>query len=131
MKHLFLDSENTYQRLLREYQAYGSLVVAVDFDNTLYDYHHQGLDCSEIIALLHDLRRIGCYLIIWTAAEDEGFVQDFCVQNNIPFDAVNENPPFFTSASRKIYYNELLDDRAGLAESFHRLQRLVCYVSNT
>ena len=45
-------------------------------------------------------------------------------ENYIPFDAINENPPFFKSKSRKIYYNELLDDRAGLRESFERLLKL-------
>ena len=130
MKHLFLDPEHTWRRLLHEYQTYGSLVIAVDFDNTLYDYHHQGLDCREIIALMRELKKIGCYLILWTASEDERFIYDFCAQHAIPFDAMNENPPFFTGTSRKIYYNELLDDRAGLAESFHRLQRLVDHVAN-
>jgi hypothetical protein len=35
MKYHFLNPENTCQRLLEEYQKYGSIVVAVDFDNTL------------------------------------------------------------------------------------------------
>jgi hypothetical protein len=124
LKHHFLNSENTYQRLLKEYKQYGSIVVAVDFDNTLYDYHKTGLDCSELIELAQNLKKICCSIVLWTASEDIDFIQNYCSERAIPFDLINENPSFFTSNSRKIYYNELLDDRAGLTESYQRLCRL-------
>ena len=128
MKHLFLTSDFTYNRLLKEYQQYGSIVVAFDFDNTVFDYHKQGLDCSEIIDLLQKLKSINCFLIVWTANADTDFVRQYCETQAIPFDAINENSPFFTSHSRKIYYNELLDDRAGLTESYMRLLKLYNHV---
>lgn len=124
MKHPYLNPENTFQRLLDEYRKYGSIVVAVDFDNTLYDYHKTGLDCSEVIDLLQHLKSINCTIALWTASEEIDFIQKYCAENAIPVDLINENPPFFQSSSRKIYYNELLDDRSGMAESFHRLSRL-------
>lgn len=124
MKHHYLNPENTFQRLLDEYRKYGSIVVAVDFDNTLYDYHKTGLDCSEVIDLLQDLKKINCTIALWTASEDMDFIRQYCSENAIPVDLINENPAFFQSSSRKIYYNELLDDRSGLAESFQRLSRL-------
>ena len=43
MQHTFLDPDLTYKRLLSEYEKYGSIVVAFDFDNTVFDYHKQGL----------------------------------------------------------------------------------------
>lgn len=64
MQHHFLQPENSFQRLLNEYQRYGSIVVAVDFDNTLYDYHKTGLDCSEIIGLVRRLKSIGCIIAL-------------------------------------------------------------------
>jgi hydroxymethylpyrimidine pyrophosphatase-like HAD family hydrolase len=128
MKHLYLNPDATFERTVREYEQYGSLVIAVDFDNTLYDYHQQGLDCSEIVSLLRDLKRIHCSVVIWTASEQVAFIQGFCQEHEIPIDGINSNPAFFQSSSRKIYYNELLDDRAGLAETYHRLVRLVQYV---
>ena len=128
MPHLFLNPENAYKRLLEEYTKYGSIVVAFDFDNTVFDYHNQGLDCSEIIDLLQKLKDIHCFLIVWTANEDTDFVKGYCEKHQIPFDRINQNPPFFTSNSRKIYYNELLDDRAGLRESFDRLLKLYNHV---
>lgn len=128
MNHLFLNPESAYNRLLAEYTKYGSIVVAFDFDNTVYDYHQQGLNCTEIIDLLQKLKAINCFLIVWTANEDVVFVENYCKSHQIPFDSINQNPPFFTSNSRKIYYNELLDDRAGLRESFERLLKLYEYV---
>ena len=128
-QHIFLNPETAYQRLVREYAEHGSIVVAFDFDNTVFDYHNQGLDCSEIVDLLQKLKAIHCFLIVWTANDDVDFVANYCQSRQIPFDAINENPPFFKSKSRKIYYNELLDDRAGLRESFDRLLKLYDYVT--
>ena len=124
MQHTFLDPNLTYKRLLNEYQKYDSIVVAFDFDNTVFDYHKQGFDSMEIIDLLQKLKSINCFLIVWTANDDALFVKNYCETHRIPFDRINKNPPFFKSNSRKIYYNELLDDRAGLRESFDRLLRL-------
>ena len=121
----YLNTENTYNRLVDEYKKYSSLVVAYDFDNTVYDYHKKGLKYNNVISLLRNLKEIGCYLIIFTANEDEEFVKKYCVDNQIPFDRINENPPFNKSSSRKIYYNILLDDRAGLKESYDFLNRLI------
>ena len=53
----YLDEENAYQRLLNEYQQYGSLVVAFDFDNTVYDFHQQGHSYQDVICLLQNLKK--------------------------------------------------------------------------
>ena len=121
----YLNSENTYQRLLSEYEKYGSLVVAYDFDNTVYDFHKVGNTYTQVINLLRALKSIGCYLIIFTANEDQHFVEKYCEEQNIPYDAINQNPPFYSSKARKIYYNILLDYRAGLKEAYDLLNKLV------
>lgn len=125
----YLKKENTFGRLLKEYKAYDSLVVAFGFDNTVYDFHQVGLDFKDVITLLQKLKKIGCYLIVFTANEDENFVKRYCKENEIPFDAINKNPPFFKSKSRKIYYNILLDDRAGLREAYNHLEKLIHHLN--
>ena len=125
----YLDKKNTYQRLISEYEKYETLVVAFDFDNTVYDFDNAGLEFTDVISLLRDLKKIGCYLIVFTANEDEAFVKKYCKEMNIPFDAINENPPFHKSKSRKIYYNILLDDRAGLKEAYDHLKMLLNYIN--
>ena len=126
----YLNKENAYKRLLKEYKKYDSLIVAYDFDNTVYDFHQQGWQFEKIIALLKALKSIGCHLIIFTANENEDFVKRYCKSQQIPFDSINENPPFYQSSARKIYYNALLDDRAGLSEVYENLSRLVKYQFN-
>ena len=126
----YLNTDNAYQRLLNEYEKYDSIVVAYDFDNTVYDYHKVGNTYTQVISLLRELKAISCYLIIFTANEDQDFVKNYCKEQNIPYDAINQNPPFYSSEARKIYYNILLDDRAGLKEAYDILNRLVNHIKN-
>ena len=126
----YLQPEHSSQRLLEEYRHYQSLVVAFDFDDTVYDFHQKGRQYSEVIQLLRDLKKIGCHLICWTGQQDLHFVASYLNTNAIPFDIINENPPFHQSDSRKIYANAYLDDRAGLRQVFEELRIVVRYANN-
>jgi hydroxymethylpyrimidine pyrophosphatase-like HAD family hydrolase len=126
----YLNPENSQNRLIEEYQVHGALVVAFDFDDTVYDFHQKGRIYTKVIQLLHDLKAINCYLICWTGQDDLGFVADYLRQNNIPFDAINENPSFHTKNSRKIYANAYLDDRAGLLQVYNELKHLIQAIKN-
>ena len=117
----YLNSENTTNRLIDEYVKHGSLVIAFDFDDTVYDFHKKGRIYNDVVELLKSLKSINCYLICWTGQEDVEFVKQYLLENKIPFDAVNENPPFHKSTSRKIYANAYLDDRAGLKQVYDEL----------
>lgn len=121
----YLNPENSSTRLIEEYNKYATLVVAFDFDDTIYDFHKKGRFYSDVIKLLQELKTINCYLICWTGQEDESFVRTYLQENNIPFDAFNENPPFHKSTSRKVYANAYLDDRAGLKQVYDELKNLV------
>jgi hypothetical protein len=121
----YLNSENSYTRLLDEYQKYNTLVVAFDFDDTVYDFHKKGRLYTDVINLLRALKEINCYLICWTGQEDLAFVKQYLLENNIPFDGINENPPFHLSTSKKVYANVYLDDRAGLKQVFEELNQLL------
>lgn len=124
MSDPYLEKTASYDRLLAEYEKHKSLVIAYDFDNTVHDFHHVDATYPKVIELLQDLKGIGCYLICFTACEDIENVKDYLLENKIPFDAINENPPFFKSSSKKIYYNALLDDRAGLIQVYNELRLL-------
>ncbi|MEA5256621.1 hypothetical protein VB264_02425 [Arcicella aquatica] len=120
----YLNPENSSNRLMEEYSIYKSLVIAFDFDDTVYDFHNKGRLYNDVIALLKKLKSINCYLICWTGQEDMVFVSNYLNQNGIPFDAINENPPFHQSKSKKIYANAYLDDRAGLFQVYNELKYL-------
>lgn len=126
----YLDKTNSLNRLREEYFKYNSLVVAFDFDDTIHDFHKKGRSYENVIALLRNLKKINCYLICWTGQEDLKFVKSYLNTNEIPFDAVNENPPFHQSTSRKIYANAYLDDRAGLNEVYDQLSNLCEEINN-
>jgi hypothetical protein len=121
----YLNPENSQNRLIEEYRNYGSLVVAFDFDDTVYDFHKKGRIYNDVIILLKKLKSINCYLICWTGQEDLKFVSNYLTANKIPFDSINENPPFHKLKSKKVYANVYLDDRAGLKQVYDELMNLV------
>lgn len=115
------------ERLTREYLAHDhSLLVAFDFDNTVFDYHHEGGDYSCVINLLREAKSLGMKLILFTTENDDGKLAakvDWCSARGIAPDYVNASPVF--SDSRKPYYNILLDDRAGLVAAYDQLSAVI------
>ncbi len=130
MEHPFLNDTACVFRLVDEHKKYGKIVVAYDFDNTIFDYHSKGHDYSELIEIIKVAHNIGCYLICFTAEKDEEVVSSFLINNQIPYDSINENPPFFKSDARKIYFNLLLDDRAGLSSAYNQLKDFIHIIIN-
>ncbi len=126
----YLIPNSSFLRLLKEYREHGSIVVAFDLDNTVYDFHHKGVTYDQVIQLLKDLRRHNCYLICFTANSNTDFIESFLLDSGIPFDAINENPPFFKCDQRKIYFNALLDDRAGLLQVYTELNLLITILNS-
>jgi predicted HAD superfamily phosphohydrolase YqeG len=117
MRHPYLSHEACVARLRDWYTRNGSLIIAYDFDNTVYDFHNKGHNYGEVITLLRKAKHANCYLIVFTGNPDEQLVHTFLKEQAIPFDVINEQAPFLDEMSkraRKIYYNVLLDDAAGL-----------------
>jgi hydroxymethylpyrimidine pyrophosphatase-like HAD family hydrolase len=107
---------------LEWHEKNGRLIVAYDFDNTVYDYHHKGHDYSEVVDLIRRAKQAGCHLIVFTGNEDSTLVRGFLDENSIPYDQINEQAPFVLTTARKIYYNLLLDDAAGLLSASAQLE---------
>ena len=128
--HPYLSDSACIYRLVDEYKKYNSLVIAYDFDNCVFDYHNKGHDYSVVHTTLREAKGIGCFLICFTAEKDINKIQKSLRQMDIPFDAINENPPFFKSDARKIYFNLLLDDRAGLPSAFKQLKEVINIIKN-
>jgi predicted HAD superfamily phosphohydrolase YqeG len=121
MQHPYLSNSVCTDRLLAWHRQNGKIIVAYDFDNTVYDYHGAGHDYSEVIELIKRAHRLGCYLIVFTGNADEQLVRSFLKEKGIPYDTINEHAPFLPICmrrARKIYYNVLLDDAAGLGSAY-------------
>lgn len=127
-KYLVYDS--AYDRLWAEYQKYGSLIVAVDYDDTLFDFHGTGNSYELVKQLVRDLHSIGCKIIIWSGSDNVDEMDKFLREQNVPWDLINENLQVngkWASGkdSRKVYANVYIDDRAGLNQVYNDLRRLV------
>lgn len=121
------------KRLLEEYHKYRKLIVAFDFDNTIFDYHNTGGDYSCVIELLKECSLLGFEMILFTTDEDDYKImakQTICMRLGIAnitsntLSAPNISSSIF-SKSKKPYYNILLDDGAGLEESYEILKYVV------
>lgn len=124
----YLNDENTKARLLKEWRQYERIVVAYDFDNTVYDFHHEGQTYYDVIELLREANQLGAYLVVFTASAEENypFIKSYLKDKDIPFDSINENPIFIPFGNnKKIYFNILLDDRAGLKSAYETLKYVI------
>lgn len=113
------------KRLLSEYYKYGKLIVAFDFDNTIFDYHENGGDYSCVIDLLCKCSELRFTMVLFTAHDSRyklNWITNYCQGCGISVDFINSSPIMNT---RKPYYNILLDDRAGLEESYNILKYVV------
>lgn len=126
----FLESGKSFERLLSEYNKYGTLYGAFDFDGTVHDYHKTGASHEQVRQLIRDLYSIGCKLDCWTAYPDHNYVISFLKINNIPYERINGDGIVLPWTSRKPFHSFLLDDRAGLIQVYNDLNRLVEKIKN-
>lgn len=102
------------------------LVVAVDFDGTLFEKTDNYPKCGNPIERVHDLIRAyktqGAVIILWTCREGADLAEALkaCLHYNLPIDYVNENTPFmiekFGNDCRKIGADIYIDDKAVKAD---------------
>lgn len=124
------DTLECIKRLVTDYNKHKNLIIAFDFDNTIYDYHNNGGNYQCVIELLKECSDLGFTMVLFTAnenAEKLDFCKMFCAERGIRIDYVNESPIMPT---RKPYYNILLDDRAGLESAFTALYCAVTVIKS-
>jgi len=106
------------ERLWNEYKTHGNLVIAFDFDNTIYDFHGVGTSYPSMLELLRRCKKLKLTLVCYTGNTDTQFIQDYCASYGVTFDYLNESPIVSTSVPHNPYFSILLDDRAGLRSAF-------------
>lgn len=124
----FTITSKIVERLHKEYNRHPKLVVAVDFDDTAYDFHNKGAQHTRVLEALRKCNELGFYVVLWTASAPErfNFMKGYMKDRHVHIDAINENPielPF--GNHKKMYYNILLDDRAGLGQALDALEILI------
>lgn len=114
------NTERYIARLHREWKEYGQIILACDFDDTLSPWKFSDFDYKEVFKLIREAKKIGAMVVVFTSCKSDRyqFIRDYCKENGVEISAINENPidlPY--GNDRKIYYNHLLDDRAGLLQA--------------
>ena len=108
------------------------MVFAIDFDGTLSfgKYPDTGPANEGLINFLVIRKKKGDKLILWTCREGE-FLQraiDFCRNNGLEFDAVNDNLPEniaqYGVNSRKISCDFYIDDKSISGNTYKLLEGL-------
>lgn len=126
----FLDDVACIKRLVREWEKHGRLIVGFDFDNTIFDYYQEGHTFPKVIQLLKDCKEAGFVLTLFTSCNQDRMPEliKYMEDNKIPYDLINETPDYIPFKGRKIYFNVLLDDRAGLSAAYRHLSSVIAHI---
>lgn len=124
----YTSTSKASQRLFKEWQKHPKLLVAVDFDDTLFDFHKVGNSHQRVITALKKCNQLGFYVVLWSASKPErfAFMREYAASVGVEIASINENPiPLPFGNDKKIYYNILLDDRAGLGQALDTLEIVI------
>ena len=123
MTDFYLDNTNAINRIVEEWRKYKKIVIAYDFDDTVYDFHKKGRTYNDVIKLLQRCKKVGAFFVVFTACgkDEEEKIKLYLDENEIPYDKINENLDFIKFTGRKVYYNIMLCDRAGLQSAYECL----------
>ena len=121
----YLDDDLCVERLVENWKLHNGIIIAFDFDNTVFDYYENGYTYTKVIKLLKECKNMGCTLILSTCCDESkfDFMRDKCKENGIEIDYINESPPYIPFTGNKVYYNIMLDDRAGLSAAYSILYK--------
>jgi hypothetical protein len=128
MSDPYLNISNCVERLYNEYKKHKRLVIATDFDDTCFPYHNKENTHKRVLDLLHRCQEKNFYIVCFTASLPVRYtmIQEFFKKEGITISGINQNPvPLPFGNHGKIYYNILLDDRAGLNSAVDTLETLL------
>lgn len=108
------------------------MIFAVDFDGTLSFGNWPGVGPAnnELISFLKRRKQIGDKLILWTCRENEDLrvAVDWCTEQNLYFDAINDNLPEMIEKygnSRKVGCDFYIDDKALAGNTYKLLNGMI------
>ncbi len=120
IEHIFGTNIRDFRRLPMDYK-----IIAVDFDGTLCfsNWPELGEPNTRLIQYLQAQRAAGNKIILWTCRAGEALSSalDWCIEQGLSFDAINDNLPeiveLYGNNSRKITCDIYIDDRNMLPEA--------------
>lgn len=132
---LYLSPEYRADLLYNQYLKHKALIIAVDYDSTICPYHPEEYQCNyeNILEILRKAKNDFGFKIVLFSTSNPGRYPDmanYCAERGLVIDGINENLLPQYDGHGKIYYNLLLDDKAGLAEALHILTMLMFKINN-
>lgn len=124
----YFDVDTCARRLMSEYMQHKSLIVAVDFDDTVYDFHRAGHDYGQVLDLVRRCQVLGFHIVLFTGTHPDRYPEQvqYLAERDIDIKFINCNPiPLPFGNHGKMYFNILLDDRSGIGQAFHILSTVV------
>jgi len=115
-------------RLYTEWKKYNGIIIGVDFDDTINDFHEKGFTYPKAIHAIQKAQAMGCTICSWTANADETAVRTKFESLGIAIDYYNTSPVMF-EGTPKPYFNLLLDDRAGLGQALDSLEACMSLIT--
>jgi len=125
---LYLSDYPAIKRLLMEWVNHDKLIIAFDYDNTVFDYHNNGLSFEYIVELLQKCDKIGATFIVYSCSPESRHSEIHNYLDSIGLRADYINKPHIElsdgTGTGKIFFNILLDDRAGLRSAYIILDKV-------
>jgi hypothetical protein len=116
-----------YTKLKDVYDTHGNIILAVDFDDTIYDWKSVDLSCDYVIDLVKRCQeKLNAKVMLFTCRIDHhlDFAHRHCEEVGLKLWASNHNPDHGPTAG-KPFYNVLLDDKACLENVCQVLELLL------
>jgi len=120
------------KKLYDLYLEHGSIILGVDFDNTVFPLDPMFIEeCYETVELV---KRAVPYskICLWTVSDKWSLIYKVALMEamGIKADYVNESPVILGDGP-KPFFNLLLDDNAGLTEAKSILEGFLQLIKNT
>lgn len=116
------------QKLVAQWEQFGKLVIAFDFDDTVYPFT-EGYNPEPVLKALRTAKAQGHTLICFTCRSDQRVPESYCKVEGIEYDYFNESPiNNNVTGHGKPYYNIFLDDKAGLGEALSQLEHALSII---
>lgn len=122
----YFSTELGVQRLLEQYHIHKNLIVAFDFDDTIFDYHKKGFTYPKVVELLLECQSLGFTLVMLTTTEnDQHLIENvkYCERLGLHIAYVNTGPVMPKAV--KPFFNVYLDDKAGLHQAYEILSTTI------
>lgn len=125
----YADTALCVERLLEVYEQHNSIIVAVDFDDTIFDFHKKGFKFPRVETILKKCNALNLDVVIFTASMPIRFpfIREYMDAHDITIRGINKTilKDFQFGNDNKIFYNILLDDRAGLGQGLDILETFI------